>query len=81
MATSMESRITVSHLTIRNVSEADTGDYRCVGQNSHGRNSSNIGILQLIVNNGTQKRRKRWTNSEMELKNSLCKDLESGERI
>ena len=81
VTTSMESRMAVSHLTIMNVSEADTGYYRCVGQNSHGRNSSN---MQLVVNNGTQKRRKRLSpNGGMELiiRTLLCKGPESGERI
>ena len=77
-------RVTVCELMIKNVSEADIGAYRCVGDNPGGNTSSEF--VDLVLNGETQvasRRRKRSADDEREQETSLCKqtsDPESGER-
>ena len=79
----IQHRITVCHLTIKNVSEADKGLYKCVGDNPGGNASSDF--VDLVLNSDTEVvlQRRRRSTDETEQQSSLCKwtsDPESGER-
>ena len=78
--------VTFCHLTITNVSEADIGIYKCVGNNPGGSDMSEDADLVLNTVNDAQvesQRRKRSADETEQESSSLCKqtsDPESGEQ-
>ena len=74
-------RLTICQLNISNVSEEDTGTYKCVGGNLAGNTSSELVGLQLMDASRT-KRSMGSSSSLQSQKRTLCKqnsDPESGE--
>lgn len=78
-------RITVCHLKISNVSEEDTGTYKCVGGNDAGNSSSGLVDLKLTKESTVTKRSVEADASPSQsAKRSLCQqisDPESGELL
>ena len=76
--------VTLCHLTISNVSEADIGLYKCVGNNPGGSDMSEYADLVLdTVQDSESQRRKRSADETAQESSSLCKqssEPESGEQ-
>lgn len=80
--------VTICHLRISNVSEADIGPYKCVGNNSGGSAMSGYADLELdTIQDSVQveepQRRKRSVDETEQESSSLCKqssEPESGEQ-
>ena len=77
--------VTLCHLIITNVSEADRGNYKCVGDNPGGSVMSED--VDLVLNSNSAQvapqRRKRSADEAEQESSSLCKrtsDPESGEQ-
>ena len=79
----IQSRHTVCHLTISNVSEQDTGTYKCVGGNDAGNSSSDLVDLKIMEEKSLTKRSVADdSSSQSSAKRSLCQQSsgpESGE--
>ena len=80
----IQPRMTVCHLTITNVSEQDTGTYKCVGGNDAGNSSSDLVDLKIMEEMRMTKRSvvEDDSSSQLSAKRSLCQqtsDPESGE--